>query len=117
MRANSKRISLAVGWAAALGAAPSVAQQQSAPAQQQTAPSAQQQLEESFNSVAAAGFKVVATSFVPALQPTTQAPGQIIVTLQKDRAFAVCTMAAGSWENLATAPTLDDPKICDVRFY
>jgi hypothetical protein len=77
--------------------------------------STQEEAQQSFKSLIARGFKVVATSFIPA-EATPDKNSVIVVTLQQDKAVAVCVAATANWE-LLTAAFVDIPKQCDVRFY
>ncbi len=70
--------------------------------------------EQAFSALIARGFKIVGTFSVPYKGDMNNM--QAVVTLQLDKAVAVCTISNGSWENMTQA-TLDDPKNCDVRFY
>jgi hypothetical protein len=58
---------------------------------------------------------VVATAMVPAAEAKLDY-AIIVVTLQQDKAIAVCTFAAGNWENM-NDDSLGNAKNCDVRFY
>lgn len=68
-----------------------------------------------FTSLVARGFKVVATSVVSAVD-SKQSDAAFVVTLQLDKAVAVCTFGIGNWENM-NEQSLANPKNCDVRFY
>ena len=70
--------------------------------------------QQAFAALVGRGFKVVAAFPVP--YKGDSANMQAIVTLQLDKAVAVCTFNVGSWENM-TPSSLEDPKNCDVRFY
>jgi hypothetical protein len=76
-------------------------------------PAAPQPTQQSFHSLISSGYKVVATAFVAA-DAETKSP-IVVVTLQNNTAVAVCTFGIGSWENLSTTSSADDPKTCDVR--
>ena len=72
--------------------------------------------QDSFNNLAAQGFRVVSTVYVPAEAQPDKNPA-ILVTLTKDKGVAVCTFGLGSWENVGTSKTLDTATVCDVRRY
>jgi hypothetical protein len=77
--------------------------------------SAQEEAQQSFKSLIARGFKVVATSVISS-EYQSDKKSVIVVTLQQDKAVAVCTVGLAGWENLHTSAT-ENPKACDVRFY
>lgn len=70
--------------------------------------------EQAFSTLIARGFKIVGTVAVP--YKGDLGTQQAIITLQLDKAVAVCTFSVGPWENMLQS-ALDDPKNCDVRFY
>ena len=79
---------------------------------QQASPAPSQQ---SFSSLISAGYKVVATTYVP---PGTDSPNHLVlVTLQNNTSVAVCTFNTGAWENLGKTKVTDDPKVCDIRTF
>ena len=71
--------------------------------------------EQSFAALIGRGFKVAATSYIPAAD-ASKSP-VVVVTLQLDKAVAVCTFSVGVWENMTDKTLKDDAKACDVRFY
>ena len=71
--------------------------------------------QQAFKTLVARGFKIAATTVVPAEVNKTKDP-VLVVTLQLDKAVAVCTFGVGTWENMGQSLETD-PKACDVRFY
>jgi hypothetical protein len=71
--------------------------------------------EQSFATLIGRGFKIVGTSYVPPFDNVKNSA--MVITLQLDKAVAVCTFAAATWENMTDKTLKDDAKACDVRFY
>jgi hypothetical protein len=71
-----------------------------------------QEQQQSFKSLIGRGFEIKSVTF--AHGESTDNRDAILVTLQKDKAVAVCFFAATTWINLSTG-TLEDARRCDVR--
>jgi len=72
--------------------------------------------QQTFKTLVARGFKVVATAVTPAEVQPDKVP-VIVVTLQQETAVAVCTMSFGNWESMSKLALEDTASVCDVRFY
>ena len=75
----------------------------------QASPAQEQQ---SFKSLIGRGFDIKNVLFVRG--EVTENRETFVVTLQRDKAVAVCFFSAQAWVTLSS-PILDDPKRCDVR--
>ena len=71
-----------------------------------------QEQQQSFKSLMGRGFDIKSVTF--ARGESTENRETFVVTLQKDKAVAVCFFSANAWITLSMA-VLDDPKRCDVR--
>jgi hypothetical protein len=90
-----KSFVLAIGLAGALLASDGRAQEQ-----------------QSFKALMGRGFEIKSVTF--AHGEATENRDVFLVTLQKDKAVAVCYFAAANWINLSNS-TLEDTRRCDVR--
>jgi len=70
--------------------------------------------EQAFTVLMGRGFKIVGTYSVP--YKGDFGNPQTVVTMQLDKAVAVCTFSNASWESMVQS-AMEDPKACDVRFY
>lgn len=75
-------------------------------------PAAHAQEQQSFKSLVGKGFEIKAVTF--AHGESTDNRDAVLVTLQKDKAVAVCYFAAVNWINLNN-PTLEDGRRCEMR--
>jgi hypothetical protein len=71
-----------------------------------------QEQQQSFKALIGRGFEIKSVTF--ARGESTDNRDAVLVTLQKDKAVAVCFFAATTWINLNTS-TLEDARRCDVR--
>ena len=76
------------------------------------APDCGAQEQQSFKTLVGRGFEIKSVTF--ARGESTDNRDSFLVTLQKDKAVAVCYFAAANWINLNNA-TLEDARRCDVR--
>lgn len=76
------------------------------------APAAHAQEQQSFKTLVGKGFEIKAVTF--ARGESTDNRDAVLVTLQKDKAVAVCYFAAVNWINLNN-PTLEDGRRCELR--
>ena len=74
--------------------------------------SARAQEQQTFKGLIGRGFEIKAVTF--AKGEATGDRETFVVTMQREKAVAVCYFAATSWINLS-GNALDDPKRCDVR--
>jgi hypothetical protein len=70
------------------------------------------QEQQSFKSLVGRGFDIRSVTF--ARGESTENRDTFIVTLQREKAVAVCYFSSNAWINLTTV-VLDDPKRCEVR--
>jgi hypothetical protein len=76
------------------------------------APQAFAQEQQSFKNLLGRGFDIKNVSFVRG--EATENREVFVVTLQREKAVAVCFFSANAWITLSN-PILEDPKRCDVR--
>ena len=62
-----------------------------------------------FKTLQAEGFDVKAVTFVH-----ENDQDYLLVTMQKERAVAVCTFSPGAWSNM-DEPTLENSELCEIR--
>jgi hypothetical protein len=80
-----------------------------------SATAAAEDAQQPFKTLVGRGFKVVATSLVPAADSKLDY-ATFVITLQLDKAVAVCTFNIANWENLNNE-SLASAKNCDVRSF
>ena len=69
--------------------------------------------QQSFSSLIASGFEVVATTFIPREAQPNNKP-VILVTLQQEKRVAVCSFSPPAWQNMVQEE-LNNPSQCEIR--